>query len=293
VGRDACADSTHVAVESASGDSHVGRQPEACGPFGRQLADGFVGRLGLIEQTGAEARKQRVECREELLRGESSPLLVPHGLVPACAAAADNVGRRGDARKQRGQPLAVLDDRICGLAYLLVLAQHMQRLGPIPLRRVDAALVGRIVGIPLVAQFVYLGGLLNGRMVFPQHEHGVGVLGELRQHGQRRARTVCEYGRAARGVEGYAYDLFGRAGGALRQGILDGSLQNVDIVLRMLAVAVGGRIAILALAPARIVFDRGGYGLARLGVYDYGAGRVAAVIQTYFILIEVFGWFDY
>lgn len=82
VGRDAAPTAPMWQFESASGDSHVGRQPEACGPFGRQLADGFVGRLGLIEQTGAEARKQRVECREELLRGESSPLLVPHGLVP-------------------------------------------------------------------------------------------------------------------------------------------------------------------------------------------------------------------
>ena len=52
----------------------------------------------------------------------------------------------------------------------------------------------------------------------------------------------------------------------------------ISAVIMGAAVAVGGRIAILALAPAGVVFHRCGDGIACLGIYDERACRIGAVI---------------
>ena len=59
-------------------------------------------------------------------------------------------------------------------SYCLVFPENMQRLGPKPLGRINASFVGRVVDLPLAAQFVDLIRLGDGRVVFQSTNMALG-----------------------------------------------------------------------------------------------------------------------
>ena len=83
-----------------------------------------------------------------------------------------------------------------GLGDGAVLASHVEDLGPEPFAGVDTAdIAGVIFFAGLVAQAGNFLRLLHRGMVFPQHEHGVGVVGELIAQRQHVAVSVDGRGR--------------------------------------------------------------------------------------------------
>ena len=138
----------------------------------------------------------------------------------------------------------MLDDGESARPHLHILAQYMQRLSPEPLRRVDAALVSGIIGSETVAPFIDFGSFTNGRVIFPENEHRIGVLLEPGRQGQRHARRIGKRRRRTGRIESNADNLFGRSGRSLCQSLLDGCFEHFDVIRRMLAVTVGRRVAI-------------------------------------------------
>ena len=102
----------------------------------------------------------------------------------------------------------MLDPGIGCLADAFVFTEHVYHLGPYPLGRVDATFVGCVVDSPAFSQFVDLGSFFDGCMVFPKYEHGVRVLGKLRQQGEGSAFFVCQDGGTAGCIESDADYLF-------------------------------------------------------------------------------------
>ena len=276
---------SHVAVVGSAGHHHVRAQSQSLRPFRTKLAYGLVGSLRLFEQAGAESLQPRVEFHQELFRRQAAPLGVPHGFVSAGTAAAHNVFGMFHARQHGRQPLAVFNDRISLFGHLRVFTQHMDGFGPIPLGGVNAAFVLRVVHVVGLALLIDFRSLFHGRVVFPQDEHGVGIVFKLGAHGQRHAALVGKGGRGAGGVEGNAYDFGRHVGRALRQCFFHGTFQHLQVIFRMLAPLVGTRIAIQALHPARIIFDRRGQYLSRRRADHQSPGRIAAVIQPYDIFV--------
>ena len=203
-----------------------------------------------------------------------------------CAAAANDLGGLGRTRQHSGHPLAVLYDRVGSVANGLIGTQHVQRLGPQPLRRVDTTLVGRIVDLPAAAERVDLISLLDSGVVFPQHEHCVGVLGELLLQSQRRTLLVDEAGGRARRVECQTHYVGSHLGAYLREHLAYSSLQHLDIILRVLTILVGGGVAIFALLPTGIVAYGRSQRLTVCRIDQYGTSRVATVVQTNYIFLH-------
>ena len=93
-------------------------------------------------------------------------------------------------------------------------------------------------------------------MVFPEHEHRIGLLGELRQQSQRGALGIGQHRGGRRGVEGDAADGIGNVASASRQRLTDRRFQRFDIIERMLAVAVVRGIAVEPFGPPGIGHHR-------------------------------------
>ena len=93
-------------------------------------------------------------------------------------------------------------------------------------------------------------------MVFPEHEHRIGLLGELRQQGQRGALGIGQRRGGRRGVEGDAADGIGNVASASLQRLTDRRFQRFDIIERMLAIAVVRGIAVEPLGPPGIGHHR-------------------------------------
>ena len=202
-------------------------------------------------------------------------------LVPGRAPAARNGLGVAHAREDRRNPIAVLDPGMGGLAHGPVLAHHVQDLGPEPFGGIHpAAVPGEILAAPGLGQGVDLRGLGHGRVILPQHEHGVGIVLEPWLQGQGRALLVHGHGRGARCVHADARHGPGRALGPPGQHVAHGLLQPLHVIQGMLAKAVRGRVAIHALGPARIGEDvRGGLDAVR-GVDEHRAHRVRAVVES-------------
>ena len=116
--------------------------------------------------------------------------------MPGAAAAAANILRARRPGKQGRHPVAQLNPRRGGLGDGAVLASHVEDLGPEPFAGVDTAdIAGVIFFAGLVAQAGNFLRLLHRGMVFPQHEHGVGVVGELFAQRQHVAVSVDGRGR--------------------------------------------------------------------------------------------------
>ena len=89
-------------------------------------------------------------------------------------------------------------------------------------------------------------------MVFPEDEHRIGLFGELRQQGQRRAFGIGQRRGRGRGVEGDAANGVGDIASASRQHLTDRCFQRFDVIERMLAVTVVRGIAVKPFGPSGI-----------------------------------------
>ena len=91
-------DSSSVGVEGTDGHRDPGRQAHLLGDLGRQLAGLLIGRNGPVGVSSADLDQVRVEAGQELLAGESAPLVVVHRLVTRRADAARQSCADRDAR---------------------------------------------------------------------------------------------------------------------------------------------------------------------------------------------------
>ena len=219
------------------------------------------------EQSVAESFQQRREGREELLFWQPSPLRMPHGLMATGTATAHYVAALLHTCENGGKPFAMLHDAIGLSSYGLVFTEHVQGFCPIPFRTIDATFISRIVGVPTLAKLVDFCSFLHGCMVFPKHEHRIGVLCKLWEQGEGSACLVCKARRTAGGIEGDAHHLLSNIRGTLSQCFLDGGFQYLQIVQWVLAILILRRIAIQPFRPARIIFHAGGQCFARIGVH--------------------------
>ncbi len=116
-------------------------------------------------------------------------------------------------------------------------------------------------------------------MIFPQNEHGVGVLFEAGQERQRSAASVNGYGCGAGGVDGNGFDILCDGGACLLQTTFYRSFETFDIVFWMLSEPIGSRMAIQAVLPSGIMKNGRGDLISVAGIYDNGSNRICAVID--------------
>ncbi|MNR22580.1 hypothetical protein D3C85_1395400 [compost metagenome] len=57
----------------------------------------------------------------------------------------------------------------------------MEQFGPEPLRRINAPYVFQVINSMALVVPINLFGLLDSGMIFPEDEHGIGIILELRQ----------------------------------------------------------------------------------------------------------------
>ena len=278
VGVDLGADRAEMAVERAGGDHDVRGKAEAVRPLLRQLAGRLVAGHSVLEQAVAEPGEHGIEPGEEVLRRKSAPTLMPHGLVPGGAAAARH-GERVDVSGQfGGDPVAVLHPAERRLADGFAHAERVEDLREEPFAGVDAALIHGVVRAAVrLGVGIDLISLEDGRMVFPEDEHGVRIVLELRQHGQRDAFAVD-------GARGGSGGIDADADHALLldalHDALDDDLEALKIVQRVLAELVVRSVAVFAFAPAGVVLDAGGEDLAALHVDQHGSYAVGTEIKS-------------
>lgn len=185
------------------------------------------------------------------------------------------------AGKQGAYPVAVLDPRICLAEQRDVALQAVEHLCPCPFARVAASAVTRIVHGPAACHAVYLVGFVDGRMVFPQDEHGIRVLGIFGQQCQRRAVLVGQ--RRCRGcrVERYAAYVAAYIFIALSERFAECRFECLDIVERVLAVSVFGRVAVEPFRPAGVGLHCRSRLAAVVCVHYQATDRVASEIHAY------------
>ncbi len=162
----------------------------------------------------------------------------------------------------------------------------MEDLGPIPFRRIDAADIACVVGeFPGAAEGVDLLGLGDRRVVLPQDAHGVGIFCELVVQGQGGAVGRHRDRRGAGGVDTDADDPTGKVGPPL-EGAADGGGHRFQIVGRVVTELLAGGVAVLLLAPLRIVCDGLGNFVAVGHAHHHGTDGIRSEIQSdYEVLI--------
>ena len=113
---------------------------------------------------------------------------MPQRFMPGAAATAANILRASGAGEQRWNPVAQLNPRGGGLRNGTIFAGDVQDFGPEPFAGIDAA---NIAGVVFFTRLVSQAGdgfrFFHRRVVFPQHEHGVCVVGKLLFEGQHVA----------------------------------------------------------------------------------------------------------
>ena len=95
--------------------------------------------------------------------------------------------------------------------------------------------------------------LFDGRMIFPQDKHGIGIVLKAFGQSQRHPGFIHGTGGGAGGIHREAFDLFCRSGRSFLQSRLERTLQPFYIVQRMLPELIPPRIAVQALFPAGII----------------------------------------
>lgn len=122
--------------------------------------------------------------------------------------------------------------------------------------------------------------LFYGGVVFPQHEHGVRVVGKLRAQRQHAAFGIHRGRRGAGAVDANSDNLsplgvsqFGKDG-------FDRRFQRLDIVTRVVTELVVRRITVAPLLPARVPLNAGCYLLAGRTVHCQRANRIATKIEA-------------
>jgi len=118
------------------------------------------------------------------------------------------------------------------------------------------------------------------RVVFPQDEHRVRVVGVFGAQRQRRARAVYQTRRAGRRVDRNRPDMRRRVGPCGHH-FADHVAQAIEIILRMLAEARFRRGAVFLSAPARVAEYRVGDCFACRGIHQKGTHGIRAVVDAY------------
>ena len=198
--------------------------------------------------------------------------------MPASTAASNDLIRRSNARQQSRQPFAMFHNRISRFPNRLIFTQDMQSFRPIPFGRIDTSFIGRKVSLPLLAEFINFSGFLYSRMIFPQHEHCIGILCKFRQQRKRSSALVGKYRRRTSRIKSHTHYFLGSSLRTSSQGFTNGSFQYIYIILRMLAVLINGRITIFTFAPTWIIFYCGSYGFPSLRLNNNGTGRIGSIV---------------
>ena len=271
-----------MAVKGAAGDHHLAGEVQPLRPLRGQGADREIGGPAVGKEGEVEIlRQQGIQGIEEVGGGQAAPARVPEGLVAGGTAPALEGGRGLGAAQDGGDPVTQLDPVAGGGAHGGIGAGDVQDLGPEPLGGVNAADVAAVVGeLAAVAQ----GGdglrLLDGGVILPQHEHGVGVVGKLRAQGQHAPLCIDGGGGGAGAVHPYAAH-----GGTLGRGELAHHrhhrlLHGLQIVEGVVAELVVDRLAVVACLPARVIDDMGRQLGAVLAAHGECPDRVAAEIES-------------
>ena len=272
----------HVAVKGAAGDHHLAGEVQPLRPLrgqgaDRQIGGPAVGKEGVVEILG----QQRIQRVEEVGGGQAAPARVPEGLVAGGAAPALDIGRGLGAAQDGGHPVAQLDPVAGGGAHRRIGSGDVQYLGPEPLGGVDPADVAAVVGeLAAVAQGRDGLGLLDGGVILPQHEHGVGVVGKLWAQGQHTPLCIDGGWRGTGAVHADAAH-----GGALTRGELTHHshhrlLHGLQIVEGVVAELVGDRLAVMTGLPARVIDDLGCQLGAVVAAHGECPDRIAAEIES-------------
>ena len=249
------------------------------------MTNGFISCFRFGKQTVSKSSQKWIQGNQKLFGRQSAPFRMPHGLMPASTAASNDFIRRSNARQQSRQPFAMFYNRISRFLNSLIFTQDMQSFRPIPFGRINTSFVGRKVNLPLLAEFIDFSGFLYSRMIFPQNEHRVGILGKFRQQRKRCSVLVGKYRRRTSRIKSHTHYFLGSSLRTSSQGFSNGSFQYIYIILRMLAVLINGRITIFTFAPTWIIFDCGSYGFPGLRLNNNGTGRICSIVQTYYILL--------
>lgn len=282
---DAGSDGAHVGIHGSDGDGGAFGEAETLGPFGTKAAGFLISGLGAVVKAVAEVGEGGIELGEEFFAGKSAPFFGEHGFVSGGADAAGGGKGIGAADEDGGQPVAVFQNAEGGVEYGGVDAAESEDFAPEPFGRIDAAAFGHDVGSDLVAEGGDFCSFGVGGVVFPQPDHGVEVVGELREEPEGNALFVDENGGAAGGVDADADDLGGVEVGDGVAGLLksaeDDGLESVQVVLGILAGDVGiawiGEDAHVAAG----VVEGGGADFASVGdVNKKGAAGVGAKIEA-------------
>lgn len=144
-------------------------------------------------------------------------------------------------------------------------------------------MVARMAGIIDLAAGAQGGDFLRlplRRVVFPQDEHRVRVVGVFGAQRQRRARAVYQTRRAGRRVDRNRPDMRRRVGPCGHH-FADHVAQAIEIILRMLAEARFRRGAVFLSAPARVAEYRVGDCFACRGIHQKGTHGIRAVVDAY------------
>ncbi len=275
-------DGAHMAVKRAAGDRHVLRQAETRRPLFAKRADGNIGGEGVGKQRVFQVFvDDRVEFVEERRRRQAAPAFVPEGFMSgAAAAAADILWPRG-AREQGGNPVAQFNPGDGCLGNRCVRAGNVQDLGPEPFAGVNPANVARVVCFTwLMAQAGDGFGLFHGGMVFPQHEHGVRVVGKLRAQREYAPFGIHRGGRGASAVDANPDNLCPLGLSQVSKDGFDCRFHRLNVVTRVVTELVVWRIAVAPLLPARVPLNAGCYLLAGRTVHCQRANRIAAKIEA-------------
>ena len=271
-----------MAVKGAAGDHHLAGEVQPLRPLRGQGADREIGGPAAGKEGEVEIlRQQGIQGIEEVGGGQAAPARVPEGLVAGGTAPALEGGRGLGAAQDGGDPVTQLDPVAGGGAHGGIGAGDVQDLGPEPLGGVNAADVAAVVGeLAAVAQGGDGLGLLDGGVILPQHEHGVGVVGKFRTQGQHTAFLV-DGGRC--GACTVHPDT--AHGGALTRGELAHHrhhrlLHGLQIVEGVMAELVGDRLTVTTGLPARVIDDLGCQLGAVVAAHGECPDRIAAEIES-------------
>jgi len=278
---DAAADRAHVRVERADRHHRLPREPEPLRPLGRQGAERRVGRERVAAQRRLERGQPGVELGEEGIRRIPAVPGVPQGLVPGGATAPLPAAKLARAGQHGRDPVAVLDEGDRGRGHRGIGREDVHRLRPEPLRRVDAAHVPRVVhAAPGAREPGQALGLGDRGVVLPEDEHRVRVVGEPVAESERAAQAIGQHRGRARRVDGDPAHARGDAGPRLGERLAERRLHALEVVERMLAVAIRDGVAVEPFGPAGVGPDRGGQLGAGGRVGDDAANRVGSEVDS-------------
>ncbi len=272
-------------VESPDADHRVFGQTQPRRPFGADPTRGLIRSIGLVRNTFRKAGQQRVQGRKKAVRWQTPELFRPQGFMPGSTDASFDLVGVAAAGKQERDPVAVLHPTETGFRYRLILPEDAKQLRPEPFRGINTPHIFQVIGFAAAIVFVDGFRFVHRRMVFPKHEHGVGIVLESREQRERRTGGIHRYRSGTGGVDGNGPDSRPHLGSHLVEAGPDAGFQSLNIVQGVLPELLSGRITIQVCFPAWIIEDRRSQFLARCRVNNYGANRVRTIVYTNYIVV--------